>query len=153
MTDTPLDLSDLAAVTPRQFAQLVGSAPKDQLVEVMGGEHRAQVLAEIFRRMCTEQFHAKRAANTAAVIHWHVGGRPDGGYDAYETAIADGACVLRQPPEQEPRTTLTMGALEFLTLVSGNGNPVMMFMTGKIKVAGDLGLAANLANIFDIPKA
>lgn len=153
MTDTPPDLSNLEAITPRQFAQLVGATPKDQLAEVLGGEHRDRVLTEIFRRMCTDQFRAKRAATTNAVIHWHIGGRSDGGYDAYETAVADGACTLHNPPEQEARTTLTMGALEFLSLVSGNGNPVTMFMTGEIKVAGDLGLAANLTNLFDIPKA
>jgi putative sterol carrier protein len=38
-------------------------------------------------------------------------------------------------------------------VVSGNGNPVMLFMTGKLKAKGDLGLAANIANLFDIPKA
>ena len=38
-------------------------------------------------------------------------------------------------------------------LVSGDGNPMMMFMTGKIKAKGDLGLAANVAKLFDIPKA
>jgi hypothetical protein len=30
---------------------------------------------------------------------------------------------------------------------------MMMFMTGKIKAKGDLGLAANVAKLFDIPKA
>ena len=46
-----------------------------------------------------------------------------------------------------------MGPVEFLKLISGRANPVMMFMTGKIKAKGDLGLAANIANLFDIPKA
>ena len=43
--------------------------------------------------------------------------------------------------------------MEFLKIVSGNGNPVMMFMTGKLKAKGDLGLAANIQNLFEIPKA
>jgi hypothetical protein len=29
----------------------------------------------------------------------------------------------------------------------------MMFMTGRIKAKGDLGLAANLASFFDVPRA
>jgi hypothetical protein len=29
---------------------------------------------------------------------------------------------------------------------------MMMFMTGKLKAKGDLGLAANLQNLFDLPK-
>jgi putative sterol carrier protein len=53
----------------------------------------------------------------------------------------------------DPKLSLTLGAVDFLKVVSGNGNPVMMFMTGKLKAKGDLGLAANIANLFDIPKA
>ena len=30
---------------------------------------------------------------------------------------------------------------------------MMMFMTGKLKTKGDMGLAANIANLFDMPKA
>ena len=36
---------------------------------------------------------------------------------------------------------------------AGATNPMMMFMTGKIKAKGDLGLAANIANYFNLPKA
>ena len=52
----------------------------------------------------------------------------------------------------DPKLSLNLGAVDFLKVVSGNGNPVMMFMTGKLKAKGDLGLAANIANLFDIPK-
>jgi putative sterol carrier protein len=49
--------------------------------------------------------------------------------------------------------TVTLGGVEFVKLVGGAANPMMMFMTGKLKAKGDLGLAANLANLFDLPKA
>ena len=64
----------------------------------------------------------------------------------------DGACTLSPKPEHDPKLALTLGAVDFLKVVSGNGNPVMLFMTGKLKAKGDLGLAANIANLFDIPK-
>ena len=38
-------------------------------------------------------------------------------------------------------------------IVSGDGNPMMMFMTGKVKAKGDLGIAAQIVKLFDIPKA
>ena len=63
---------------------------------------------------------------------------------------------IETPPGRngvEPKLALNLGAVDFLKVVSGNGNPVMMFMTGKLKAKGDLGLAANIANLFDIPKA
>ncbi|MGK5643344.1 SCP2 sterol-binding domain-containing protein, partial [Streptomyces sp. URMC 126] len=46
-----------------------------------------------------------------------------------------------------------MGDAEFLRLVSGNASPVTMFMTRRLKLAGDVGLASGLTRYFDIPKA
>ena len=145
------DLSDFASVDPAQFNELVKSSSSDELKDLMAGEQRGKVLDEIFTRM-PRQFRADRAGATNAVIHWNVGGRADGGSDTYELVIADGACTLSPEPTAEPKLSLSMGGVDFLNLVSGNGNPMMMFMTGKLKAKGDLGLAANLANLFDLPK-
>jgi hypothetical protein len=146
------DLSNFDNTDPAQFAQIVKSASDAQLQEVMSSDHRAKILDAVFGRMPT-LFRPDRAGNTNAVIHWIVGGRADGGTDTYEVVIADGTCKLSEKPENEPKLALTMGPVEFLKVVSGNGNPVMMFMTGKLKAKGDLGLAANIANLFNIPKA
>jgi hypothetical protein len=149
---TDFDLSDFGSVDPEQFAQLVKNAPADQLKAVMQGDQRGKALDAIFSRMPT-LFRPDRAGSTNAVIHWNVGDRPDGGVDTYELVIANGACTLSPEPTNDPKLSLTVGAVDFLKIVSGNGNPVMLFMTGKLKAKGDLGLAANIANLFDIPKA
>ncbi|GIH09860.1 hypothetical protein Rhe02_79270 [Rhizocola hellebori] len=146
------DLSQFDNVDPAQFAQLVKGASDAQLNEVMTSDHRQKILDEVFGRM-PSLFRADRAGSTSAVIHWIITGRPDGGSDTYEIVIADGACKLSETPENEPKLALTMGPAEFLKVVSGTGNPTMMFMTGKLKAKGDLGLAANIANLFNIPKA
>ena len=149
---TDFDLSDFGSVDPKQFAQLVKNAPADQIKAVMQGDQRSKVLDEIFGRM-PALFRADRAGSTNAVIHWSIGDRPDGGLDTYELVIANGACTLSPEPANDPKLSLTVGAVDFLKVVSGNANPVMLFMTGKLKAKGDLGLAANIANLFDIPKA
>jgi hypothetical protein len=146
------DLSDFESVDPKQFAQIVKNSPDAKIKEVMTGEHRGKVLEAVFERM-PQLFRADRAGSTNAVIHWIITDAPDGGVDTYELVIANGACTLSKAPENEPKLALTMGPVDFLKVVSGNGNPVMMFMTGKLKAKGDLGLAANIANLFDIPKA
>ncbi len=150
MTDS--DFSDFTSVDPTKFAQLVKSTPDAQLAEVMQSDLRGKILDEVFTRM-PATFRPDRAGNTNAVIHWVVTGRPDGGADTYEVVIADGACTVPDSPQRDPRLTITLGPVEFLKVVSGNGNPVMMFMTGKLKAKGDLGLAANISNLFDLPKA
>ncbi|RJQ68187.1 sterol-binding protein [Pseudonocardiaceae bacterium YIM PH 21723] len=146
---------DLSSLGPAEFAKLVSRASKDQIEAVLGVPSlKKGILTEIFNRM-EEQFRPERAANTNAIIHWRLSdGAGEGGYDRYETVIADGRCVANIPPQhEEARVSITASPYEFLKLVSGNGSPPVMFMTGKIKLKGDLGLAAGLTNLFDFPKA
>ena len=149
---TDFDPANFANVGPKEFAQLVKSTPDAKINEIMSGEARGKILSEVFNRMPT-LFRADRAGATNAVIHWNITGRPDGGTDTYEIVIENGACTVSETATRDPKLSLTMGPVEFLKIVSGGANPVMMFMTGKLKAKGDLGLAANIANLFDIPKA
>jgi putative sterol carrier protein len=147
-----IDLSNFESADPKQFSQLVKSASNDELAAVMAGDGRAKVLDEIFKRMPT-LFRADRAGSTNAVVHWIIGQTgPDFNGDAYELVIADGACTFSPTPAHDPKLALAIGGVDFLKVVSGNANPVMLFMTGKVKAKGDLGLAAKIGDLFDIPK-
>lgn len=150
MTDfTP---ETFTSVGPQEFAQLVKSTPDSKIAEVMQTDARGKILDAVFERM-PNLFRSDRAGATSAVIHWNITDRPDGGTDTYETVIENGACTVNKTAERDPKLSLTMGPVDFLKVVSGDGNPMMMFMTGKLKAKGDLGLAANIAKLFDIPKA
>ncbi|AYF30650.1 MULTISPECIES: SCP2 sterol-binding domain-containing protein [Micromonospora] len=149
---TDFDPANFANVGPKEFAQLVKTTPDAKIAEIMSGEARGKILSEVFNRM-PALFRADRAGSTNAVIHWNITGRPDGGTDTYEIVIENGTCTASETATRDPKLSLTMGPVEFLKIVSGGANPVMMFMTGKLKAKGDLGLAANIANLFDIPKA
>jgi putative sterol carrier protein len=145
-------LADFSNVDPKQFAQTVKSASDAQMSEVMHSDSRGKILDAIFGRF-PELFRPDRAGSTNAVIHWNITDRPDGGVDTYQLVIANGTCVLSPSVDQDPKLAVTVGPVDFLKVVSGNGNPMMMFMTGKLKAKGDLGLAANIANLFDMPRA
>ncbi|MGW4227700.1 SCP2 sterol-binding domain-containing protein [Streptomyces sp. NPDC004980] len=141
---------DFAAVSPEEFARIVKGLSAKQLTEFMRGELRTRVLGEVFGRM-RQQFRPEAAGQLKALIRWKITGESD---EVYETAIAAGACTVSAGRSgAEPRTTLVMGDADFLKLVSGNANPVTMFMMRKLKVAGDVGLASGLTRYFDIPKA
>jgi hypothetical protein len=147
------DASSIASLDSQQFAKAVKTTPDDQLKQVMESDQRGKVLDEIFGRM-PKSFRPDRAGSTNAVIHWIVGGRSDGGSDTYELVIANGACTLSPQPTAEPKLSLTVpNPVDFLKVISGNTNPVTAFMMGKLKAKGDLGLAANIANLFETPKA
>lgn len=155
MADAVPDLAslDFASVTPQEFAVLVKRTPAKELAAFLRGEPRARVLAEVFGRMeC--QFRPENAGSLDTVIRWRITGADGEPEAVYETAISGGRCTVREgASDAEPRVTLTMTDTEFLRLVSGNGNPVTMFMTRKLKVSGDIGLASGLTRLFDIPKA
>jgi putative sterol carrier protein len=148
---TDFNPESLASIGPKEFAQLVKSTPDSQIAEAMAGDSRGKILDEVFNRMPT-LFRPEKAGSTSAVIHWIITGGA-GGNDTYETVIENGACTVTSEPAREPKLAMTMDPVTFLKVVSGDGNPMMMFMTGKIKAKGDLGLAANVAKLFDIPKA
>jgi putative sterol carrier protein len=46
-----------------------------------------------------------------------------------------------------------MNGTEFLKVVTNNANPITLFMTRKLKVAGDVGFATALQKMFTIPSA
>ncbi|WBB97029.1 SCP2 sterol-binding domain-containing protein [Solwaraspora sp. WMMA2080] len=149
---TEFDPANFASIDAKEFSKLVKTTPDSKIAEVMQGDLRGKVLDEVFNRMPT-LFRPEKAGATSAVIHWNITGRPDGGTDTYEIVVDNGTCVVSPTAEREPRLSLTLGPVDFLKVVAGTANPMMMFMTGKLKAKGDLGLAAQIPNLFDIPKS
>ncbi|BCJ43750.1 hypothetical protein GCM10010168_39410 [Actinoplanes ianthinogenes] len=148
---TEFNLESLSSIGPKEFAQLVKSTPDSKIGEIMASDSRGKILDEVFNRMPT-LFRAEKAGDAQAVIHWIITG-PNGASNTYETVIENGACTVTNEPVRDPKLAMTMDAVTFLKVVAGDGNPMMLFMTGKIKAKGDLALAASIAKLFDIPKA
>ncbi|WP_030687688.1 SCP2 sterol-binding domain-containing protein [Streptomyces sp. NRRL B-1347] len=145
---------DFSSVTPEEFARIVkGLSGKEIDAIATDAPLRARVLREVFTRM-ERQFRPEAAGSLEALIRWQVTGSGDVEDAVYETDIAEGACAVREGRSAaKPRVTLVMGDAEFLKLVSGNANPVGLFMSRRLKVVGDVALAAGLTRYFDIPKA
>ncbi len=142
----------LASIEPKEFAQLVKSTPDSKIAEVMQSDARTTILDTVFERM-PQLFRPDRAGSTRTVIQWNLTDKPGGGTDVYETVIENATCTVNKGSTRDPKLALSMASTDFLKVVSGGGNPMMMFMTGKVKAKGDLALAANIAKLFDIPKA
>ena len=144
---------DFSAVSPQEFARLVKGLSGRQIAAEFQGELRLRALREIFARM-QRLFRPDAAGSLRALIRWQVEGSAADGTAVFETAIDAGRCTATEGASAaEPRVTLALTDAEFLKLVSGNGNPVTMFVLRKIRIGGDVGLAAGLTRLFDIPKA
>ncbi|MER5884778.1 SCP2 sterol-binding domain-containing protein [Streptomyces sp. NPDC001941] len=154
MADNISSIADLdfSQVSPEEFARIVKGLSKREIEQLAADAGlRMRVLREVFARM-ERQFKPDVAGSLDALIRWKITGASE---DAvFETHIANGTCAVSEGRSNaESRITLILADPEFLKLVSGNANPVTMFMTRKLKIAGDVGLAAGLTRYFDIPKA
>lgn len=141
---------DPAAVDAEAMARVVGKADDGALEEGMRGPFRDVVLGEIFRRF-PDYLHTERTRGMSAAVKFKIGGREDGGADRWLVHIEDGSCRAEPEGDADARATIAMDGADFLKLVTGNANPTMTFMKGKLRVHGDLLFAAQLAGLFRIP--
>lgn len=147
--------ADLAQFKPEQFAGLIATASDEQLSEVIHGPLRKQVLDEIFGRMA-DHVEPAQVGNLDAVVHFKILDPPKeqgGGGDHYEVIFADGACRATDSPEREPGVTIKVGGVHFLKLAANKASGPVLFMTGKLKLEGDVMLASRLTSFFRIPSA
>ena len=93
------------------------------------------------------RFRADKAAGTNAVIQYDVTGEGGGTWHA---VIKDGACTVNQGPATNPNLTLQIGSQEWLDMLAGKQSGQMLFMSGKLKVKGDMGLAMKLGSMFSM---
>jgi putative sterol carrier protein len=143
---------DLSKVEPARFATLVSSASRAQLESVVAERPlRERVLDEIFARMGAH-IRSDKARDLHAVVHWRLsGGVGEGGYDRYETVISRGSCTVSREMRSSPRATITTAPADFFRLITHQATPAVLFVTGRIKVKGDLAFAAGLIGFFDLP--
>jgi putative sterol carrier protein len=139
------------AIGADQYAALVAQA-SDEDLERGVAENRELLLQEIFNRM-PERFVPQKAGDLDAVVEWRIGGRPDGSHDRWQLAIKEGACTVVQDGDAEPTVTFTVGPVDFLKLITGNASGPMLFTFGKLKIRGDLLLAARIQSFFEVPRS
>jgi putative sterol carrier protein len=149
------DIGNLAQVDPADFAKLMAEASDEQIAEIVNGPSRKEVLDEIFKRMA-EHVDPASARGTDAVVHFKILDRPEslgGGYDHYEVVFEDGACAASDRIEREPNVTIRVGPVQFLKLASNQASGPTLFLTGKLRLEGDVMLASRLTGFFRIPSA
>ena len=101
-------------------------------------------VAEIFSNMAGN-FNAEKAGDLNASVVFDLAG--DGG-GAWTVTIADGKCDVQEGAADSPTATIKMAASDYEAMTSGKLNPMMAFMSGKIKVDGDLNTVMKFQTLF-----
>jgi putative sterol carrier protein len=141
----------LETMSSAEFVGLVKGTPDREIRDDFAGEHRGPLLDAIFARF-PQQFRPEKAADRTARIDFRITGGPGDTSDTYGVVVDHGTCTVEKGAGDAPDLSLMLGPAEFLKIITGTGNPAMMFMMGKVKARGDIGLASGLANWFEPPQ-
>ena len=97
-------------------------------------------LNEIFGKI-VERFDGSKMSDFAATVQFDLG-------DGQHYLVFEGGNIAHEEGTAEnPDATITMTADDFQDLTSGELNPMAAFMSGKIKVKGDMGIVMKLQNV------
>ncbi len=104
----------------------------------------SEEIAQIFPTMA-QNFLAAKAEGVNATIQFNLTGDNGG---EFWLKITDGACESGEGSADNPKMTLEASADDWFNVSTGKSNPMQAFMSGKIKIKGDMGLAMKLQTMF-----
>ena len=100
---------------------------------------------EILKEM-PNHLNKDKAADLNVVIGWSLTGDEPGDYTL---TIADGEAKIEPGISDDAAATLTMDSDDFKALQTGELNGMMAFMSGKIKLEGDMGSVMKIQGVFE----
>lgn len=102
---------------------------------------------DIFAQM-PANLDANAAKGMNATIQFNLSG--DNGGQWY-VSVKDGAATVTEGAAASPNMTMSMAAQDYVDMISGKLNGQMAFMSGKLKISGDMGLAMKMQTLFKRP--
>ena len=87
-----------------------------------------------------------KAEGLNVIIGWNLTGDEPG---EYTLTIADQTATIDSGISDDAAATLTMDSDDFKMLQTGELNGMMAFMSGKIKIDGDMGSVMKIQGVFE----
>lgn len=100
--------------------------------------------AEIFAAM-PSRFNKEGAKGLKAVYQFDLTG--EGGGQWYVNLEND-SCEVREGAHPSPNITISMAAQDYVDMTTGRLNGQVAFMSSKLRIKGDMGLALRMQNLF-----
>jgi putative sterol carrier protein len=124
-----------------ELAAMIQGKTDEEITAGVADLGTEKVLGQIFENMAS-QFQPDKAAGQSAVIGWDITS-PEGTH-SYQLKVADGACSAGPAGGDPARVTLGMALPDFLRFVTGQLDGMQAFMTGKLKLSGDMMFAQSM---------
>jgi alkyl sulfatase BDS1-like metallo-beta-lactamase superfamily hydrolase len=139
-TDVFAGLSD-----QQDLAALVRDLPDEEITRLAEDAGVEATLDRLFTLMA-EAFDPEQAAGRSAAAQWEVSA--GGETFTYHVIIDAGTCRAGSGPVPSPRITMTQEVSDFIRFMAGQTNAVTAFMTGRMKVTGDVMFGPTLESFF-----
>jgi putative sterol carrier protein len=111
-------------------------------------ELRMPTVAEIFEAMPTI-FNSAAAAGMTKTFQWNITGEQAG---VWAFKVHDGVCEPAPGGVEKPDVTFTISDKDWIALTEGKLDAQNAFFSGQLKIAGDMGLALKVPQLFPTPR-
>ncbi|MFI5296605.1 MAG: SCP2 sterol-binding domain-containing protein [Polyangiales bacterium] len=92
-----------------------------------------------------QRFQADGAKGVTAIFQFELSGAGGG---TFAVSVADSTFTVSEAAHASPNVTLKMSGDDFIKMSNGDLKGQMAFMTGKMKVSGNIPLAMKMEKIF-----
>jgi len=99
---------------------------------------------QVFEQM-PSRFKKEAAQGLKAVYQFDLSGEGGG---KWQISINNDHCDVKEGAHPSPNVTISMAANDYLDMVAGKLNPQMAFMSGKLRMSGDMSLALRFQGLF-----
>jgi hypothetical protein len=136
-------MSETRPVGAAEFVRIIRGASDEEVRRIVNSS-RDQILDGLFAVMESVPI----PPGMRGVIEWRIGGGEDGGVDRYATVVADGGCTAERGPATETDLVVSADAVDLLRVASRSAPPARLVAQGRLRVQGDLRIAAQLDRWF-----
>lgn len=133
------------AMGRRQLAQLTedhSDAEIDRAVAAIGVD---AVMGQVLAAMAAA-FSPEGAAGQSAVVQWDL--TVGEGVRSWQLGVAEGRASVLEGSAAAPRVILALSLADFLRFAAGRLDGMQAFMSGRLRVSGDLMVAEALPRCF-----
>ncbi len=140
------------------MAEEVPASDEAELIEFLNGHSDGEVtalansfgvdvvLARVLSGM-RDRFRSDQAEGLDAVVRWDI--RAGDETHTFHMAVKDGGLsVAMGPPADPPRVMLGLDLPDFLRLIVGQLDGMQAFMSGRLRLSGDMLFASNIDRWF-----
>jgi putative sterol carrier protein len=129
-----------------QLIEFLSSHTDDEVNALATTTGVDEVLAQVLSSM-RDRFQPDQAAGLDAVVRWDV--RAGDETHTFHMVVKDGRLTVAMgPPADPPRVMLGLDLPDFLRLIVGQLDGMQAFMSGRLRLSGDMLFATNIDHWF-----